>query len=187
MLNITESIMPRVKKSRKAGPIGIANSSDKYGSHKTKSKTPSTVKKDNGRPSGSRNSAPNTDKKVINGPKKDPRIGSTKKIELTQSKQKLVEPKIKRYATPAQELAALEVDERLTMLIDKYDDDQHLSKEEKQYMEEKMARHQVLCDLLGIKDEEDESEVVGQTKHKEIIADDDPLKTFESININDFK
>ena len=54
-------------------------------------------------------------------------------------------------------------------------------------MEEKMARHQVLCDLLGIKDEEDESEVAGQTRHKEIIADDDPLKTFESININDFK
>ena len=106
---------------------------------------------------------------------------------MTPSKQKLVEPKVKRYATPAQELAALEVDERLTMLIDKYDDDQHLSKEEKQYMEEKMARHQVLCDLLGIKDEEDESEIVRQVKQKEIIAEDDPLKTFESININDFK
>ena len=50
-------------------------------------------------------------------------------------------------------------------------------------MEEKMARHQVLCDLLGIKDEEDES----HDESKEFSTDDDPLKTFESININDFK
>lgn len=183
MQHITESIMPRVKKSRKAGPIGIANSNDKYGSHKTKSKKPSSVKKDNGRPAGSRHSAPISDKTVIKGPKKDPRIGSTKKIDLIATKHKLIEPKIKRYATPAQELAALEADDRLAVLIDKYDDGQRLSKEEKQYMEEKMARHQVLCDLLGIKDEEDES----HDESKEFSTDDDPLKTFESININDFK
>lgn len=177
--NILQSqTMPRVKKSRKGGPIGIANSTDKFGSHKKKSQTPSSVKKDNGRPAGSRHSAPATDKKVITGPKKDPRIGSTKKIELTASKHKTIEPKVKRYATPSQELAALEVDERLTMLIDKYDDGQRLTKEDKLYMEEKMARHQVLCDLLGIKDEEDPEEVE---------TDVDPLKTFESININDFK
>jgi ribosome assembly protein YihI (activator of Der GTPase) len=185
--HITESIMPRVKKSRKAGPIGIANSTDKFGSHKTKSKTPSAVKKDNGRPAGSRNSAPTTNKKVINAPKKDPRIGSTKKIDLTANKQKVIQPKVKRYSTPAQELAALEIDERLAILIDKYDDDQRLTKEEMQYMEDKMARHQVLCDLLGIKDDDDESEDDYKPAQKEIIADDDPLKTFESININDFK
>ncbi len=169
--------MPRVKKSRKTGVIGTKKSTDNNFGRSTKSTTPNTVKKNNGKPAGSRHSVAQSNKSVISGPKKDPRIGSATKIDLTPNKPKVVEPKAKRYSTPAQELAALEADTRLHALLEQYDNNAKISNEDTQYMQTKMARYLVLCDLLGIKDEPEE----------EIIDDVDPLDAFESININDFK
>ena len=81
-------------------------------------------------------------------------------------------------------MAALEADERLAMLLDKYDNDEALSKDDVQYLESKMARHKILCDLLGITDEDDND---AKMVSPDLPSEDDPLKTFESININDFK
>lgn len=180
--------MPRVKKSRKPGMIGIPKSNNTSDGYRKKGPVaqPTKVKKSKGKPAGSRHSVASSDKAVISGPKKDPRVGSTKKIELAPNKPKVVQPKVKRYATPAQELAALEADERLAMLLDKYDNDATLTKDDVQYLESKMARHKILCDLLGIKDE-DEGETNEASNAPDLLSEDDPLKTFESININDFK
>ncbi len=177
--------MPRVKKSRKTGMIGIPksnNSSDGYRKKSTITQ-PTKVKKTKGKPAGSRHSIATSDKAIVSGQKKDPRVGSTKKIELSPNKPKVIQPKVKRYATPAKELAALEADERLAMLLDKYDNDEALSKDDVQYLESKMARHKILCDLLGITDEDDND----AKNTPDLPSEDDPLKTFESININDFK
>lgn len=177
--------MPRVKKSRKPGMIGIPKSNNTSDGYRKKSPVtqPTKVKKSKGKPAGSRHSIATSDKTLISGTKKDPRLGSTKKIELTPIKPKVVQPKVKRYATPAQELAALEADDRLAILLDKYDNDATLSKDDLQYLETKMSRHKILCDLLGIKDEDENN----QNGINDLSSEDDPLKTFESININDFK
>ena len=78
----------------------------------------------------------------------------------------------KKYATPAEELAALEADQRLASLLDKLDEDKPLTKEQQAYVDEKMARHRILCDLLGIVDNDDEM---------------DPFDDLNAIDINDFK
>ena len=81
----------------------------------------------------------------------------------------------KKYATPAEELAALEADQRLASLLDKLDEDKPLTKEQQAYVDEKMARHRILCDLLGIVDNDDEDDEM------------DPFDDLNAIDINDFK
>ncbi len=105
---------------------------------------------------------------------KDPRHGSKKPIQLVKAVTPTPEQK-KKYATPAQELAALEADQRLSDLLDKLDNDQSLSREQQAYVDEKMARHRILCDLLGIVEDDDEDD------------DIDPFADLDAININDFK
>jgi ribosome assembly protein YihI (activator of Der GTPase) len=86
-----------------------------------------------------------------------------------------VKPAQRKYATPAEELAALEADGRLSALLDKLDEGKTLTAEQQRYVDEKMARHRILCDLMGIRDDEDE--------------DDDDLDDFDkldSINIDDY-
>ena len=57
-----------------------------------------------------------------------------------------------------QELAAIENDERLNLLLDRLDDGQSVSAEDEAWLDTKLARHQELLAELGIDDEEDEEE-----------------------------
>ena len=61
------------------------------------------------------------------------------------------------------------------MLLDKLDDGIAISKAEQAYVEEKMARHRIICDLLGITDSDDEEE------------DEDPMKHLDAISMDEFK
>ena len=81
---------------------------------------------------------------------------------------------VKKYATPADELAALEADNRLSDLLDKLDEGQAISKAEQQYVDDKMARHRILCDLLGIAESDDED-------------DDDPMDSLDAMSMDEFK
>ena len=81
---------------------------------------------------------------------------------------------VKKYATPAEELAVLEADTRLSALLDKLDDDKPISAEEQRYVDEKMARHRILCDLLGIVEEDDDD-------------DEDPFSGLNAISLDEFK
>ncbi|WP_166422455.1 Der GTPase-activating protein YihI [Paraglaciecola sp. 20A4] len=169
--------MPRKKKSRKIGQIGTPLAP------KTKRKSapvaPKRNKKTLGKASGSRNnpeqtSSSNQQRKTI----KDPRVGSKKPIPLIiddQPKVKVAKPK---YFSPAQELESIEQNERFGMLLEKLDAEQTLSKEERAFVNRLTARHQELCELLGISNDEDQS----------IDSSEDDLYTqFESIDINKFK
>lgn len=169
--------MPRKKKSRKIGQIGTPLAP------KTKRKSvpaaPKRNKKTLGKASGSRNnpeqtSSSNQQKKAI----KDPRVGSKKPIPLIiddKPKAKVAKPK---YFSPAQELESIEQNERFGMLLEKLDADQTLSKEERAFVNRLTARHQELCELLGISNEEDEAADS---------SEDDLYAQFESIDINKFK
>ena len=167
--------MSRSKKSRKVGLIGVRKDPDFKPSENRKSDTP-RPKKHKGKPAGSRH---NVEQGKAGGgkssEKKDPRLGSKKPIALVKAKGVApTPPEKKKYATPAQELAALEADQRLADLLDNLDADKKLTREQQRYVDEKMARHRVLCDLLGIVDEDDEEE-------------SDPFDELNAIKIDDFK
>jgi ribosome assembly protein YihI (activator of Der GTPase) len=167
--------MPRQKKSRKVGKIGTPKTS-------TNKKTPTEkrIKKTLGKPAGSRNNESMiTNTSGSNNVVKDPRHGSKKPIDLRASK--VVEeksPKIKHFS-PAQELAALEQDNHLSSLLDKIDLGKRVSKEEQHFVDKNLARHKILCELLGLADDQETTD----TKQKQ----SDLYPEFDSIDINDFK
>ena len=147
----------------------------------------SKIKRKNfGKPAGSRNNpeqvklSPNSVKQ-----QQDPRLGSKKPVQLviekTETKQIKQKPK---HFSPAQELNAIEQDERLAALIEKLDSGARLSREDSEYVDMNMQRHRLLCELLGIADEAEEIETP-HTSHKK--SEEDLLSEFESIDISKFK
>ena len=168
--------MPRVKKSRKGGPIGVSKPA-KHGPSKTNRTAPvERTKKRKGLSPGSRNNVEQKTKvsEQANQPK-DKRLGSKKPIALvvTEKPKATIQTPKRKYATPAQELAALEADARFNALLDQLDDGAKLSDADQKWLDNALARHQVLCDLLGIKPEETEQ-------------DDDPFASLEAIRLDDF-
>ncbi len=162
--------MPRKKKSRKVGLIGVR----KDPNAPRPPKAPKRAKKSTGKPAGNRNSMETSNKP--GGQKKqtsDPRIGSKKPVPLVV---KPTQAEKRKYASPSQELAEIEADERLSSLLDRLDNGSKLSVAEQQYVDERMARYRILCDLLGIA-ENDETED----------DTDSPLDNIEQLNIDDFK
>lgn len=162
--------MAHSKKSRKPGSIGVAKTNTN-----TRSKNQPKVKKPKGNQPGSRHSVSQNQTQHISSGKKDPRLGSKKKIDLNPkpvTKAATLKPK---YATPAQELAALEADARLASLLDQVDDGKILDKDDQTYLDTAMARHQILCDLLGISSEAEPED------------EDDPFASLDAIDINDFR
>ena len=167
--------MARQKKSRKVGKIGI-------------SKTPSNVRKPTekrakkhlGKPAGSRNNEALTvqqDSKKLN---KDPRHGSKKPVSLiVDTKEKKSVTKKVKYFSPAQELEAIEQDSRLASLLDNIDLGKKIAREDQHYVDQTLARHKILCDMLGLTEEPE--------KPKEPEQQTDLYSQFETININDFK
>lgn len=158
--------MPRSKKSRKIGSIGVAKSPDFKPIAKAKRK-----KASKGHPSGSRHNVNNQSEGLTNhSGLSDPRHGSKKSIPLIKDAIKKT-----HFATPKQELRALENDPRLISLLDKQDSGQSLSFEQNQYVQAKLERHAVLCSLLGIEPVQQEEETMG-----------DPLASLDAISMNDF-
>jgi ribosome assembly protein YihI (activator of Der GTPase) len=132
------------------------------------------VKKPKGKPAGSRHNDVSIKKDYRGGQgSKDPRIGSKEPVKLiADPKPKKTQPK-KRYATPQKELEAIESDQKLMTLLDKQDNDEALSYTERDYLNTKLDRHKILCDMLGISDDAPE--------------DDDPLTHLDSIKPADYR
>ncbi|RDV24771.1 GTPase-activating protein [Alteromonas aestuariivivens] len=163
--------MARSKKTRKVGLIGVRKDPDYRPAPKVSS---GRVKKKKGKPAGSRHNVEQPDvQPKASKTKQDPRVGSKKPIELVVTAKRPPQPAMRKYASPADELAALEADERLAELLDKLDANKTLSAAEQAYVDEKMNRHRIVCDLLGITDDEEE--------------ESDPFDTLDALNIEDFK
>lgn len=170
--------MARSKKTRKVGLIGVRKDPDfKPGQRKdAKQQKP---KKHKGKPAGNRHNVENKSSRS-SGPKQkqDPRIGSKKPVDLTPpSSSPVAKAKVRKYANPSEELAALEADTRLAKLLDKLDEGEKITRAEQSYVDEKMARHRIVCDLLGIADIDDEEDQ----------EDDDPFDNLDAIDIDDYK
>jgi uncharacterized protein len=187
--------MSRKKKSRKIpsnGPVRL--SQDKL--KEMRALKEQRVKKTKGAKPGSRN-APELlteqERKVNNGAK-DKRIGSKKavplvpvaaepKVEMKRNLKPAVELKksVEPELTPEQELEALENDERLLKLVERHEQGEMLTGKDAKYFNSRIARHQVLCKLLGIEDEdedefeddfEDDSAAQGTSDFDKYLSDD---------------
>lgn len=160
--------MSRKKKSRKIpsnGPVRL--SQDKL--KEMRALKEQRVKKTKGAKPGSRNSvdALQPDAEKNNQQNKDKRVGSKKPIplvaiapepviELKRNLKPQVELKkvVQPELSPEQELEALENDDRLLKLVELHENGQLLTGKDAKYFNSRIARHQVLCELLGIEDED---------------------------------
>jgi ribosome assembly protein YihI (activator of Der GTPase) len=168
--------MARQKKSRKVGKIGISKTPSNV-----RKPTEKRVKKHLGKPAGSRNNEALTVDQDSNKINKDPRHGSKKPVSLiAETKAQKSASKTVKYFSPTQELAAIEQDPRLATLLDKIDLGKKIAREEQHYVNQTLARHKVLCEMLGLTEEPEKS-----IKSSE--QQTDLYSQFESININDFK
>lgn len=167
--------MARQKKSRKVGKIGISKTPSNV-----RKPTEKRVKKHLGKPAGTRNNEAltvNQDRKKSN---KDPRHGSKKPVNLIAEtkEQKLAVQKVKHFS-PTQELASIEQDPRLAALLNKIDLGKKIAREDQHYVDQTLARHKVLCEMLGVT-EEPEKPIKSSEQQTDLYSQ------FESINIDDY-
>ena len=185
--------MSRKKKSRKSpsnGPVRLS----KEKLREMRALKEQRVKKTKGAKPGSRN-APDVQKgentKANNQPK-DKRVGSKKPVSLVAPK---AEPKVEMKRnlkpmvelkkvneselTPEQELEALENDERLLKLVERHERGELLTGKDAKYFNSRIARHQEICELLCIEDEdeyeddfEDDSYDEGESDFDKYLSDD---------------
>jgi ribosome assembly protein YihI (activator of Der GTPase) len=168
--------MARQKKSRKVGKIGIAKTPSNV-----RKPTEKRVKKHLGKPAGSRNNEALTVKQDPKKANKDPRHGSKKPVSLIAEtkEQKLASKKVK-YFSPTQELEAIEQDPRFSDLLDKIELGKKISREDQHFVDKTLARHKVLCDMLGLSDDAEKPTEASEQQT-------DLYSQFEAIDINDFK
>ncbi|MGL4602388.1 MAG: Der GTPase-activating protein YihI [Plesiomonas sp.] len=184
--------MTREKKTRKA-PSGVKLDSSKPKKTRAEldqmSRDQKRLKKRKGLSSGSRQNPEGSSRKVENRTDKDPRIGSKKPVPLMvefvnrqPKKAAVVKPVEKETLTPELELAQLEADERLHLLLDRIDSGESVSEEEQNYINSSLDRVDELMQLLGLSDEEeDESETPAPVKSS------DPEDLWERFNNSDPK
>jgi len=182
--------MSRTKKSRK--PATAPKAKPKL-SKKELTQIEKRTKKSTGKKPGNRQlEAQPKSKNKVAITNKDPRIGSKKPIVLVKESQaKEVSPKIsvEKDIVPIQfteidnlldeilvdeetlitELTAIEQDEKLQAISVK--DDIEITEEEVEYFNSMMARHQELCQLLGIEYGEQEEEQQSTSRTNELDED----------------
>ncbi|BFN32806.1 Der GTPase-activating protein YihI [Vibrio harveyi] len=180
--------MSRKKKSRKPGASGAPEFVV------TRNRTESDVegrlrkraKKRKGLKTGSRNSDAEEQKKQAAAQKRDPRLGSKKKIPL------IVEPakkqtKQERRLSAEQELEMLENDAQLNVLLDRIEVGENLGTGLQKYVDEKLDRIEKLMDQLGLLEPEEDDEDFTAPAVKGSRNDDDLLADFDDINFDDYK
>lgn len=188
--------MSRQKKTRKISDLMPARKQDKTDISSTKKgKKPTRYELDNkaweekrkkkhkGRPSGSRYANAEKADMIVENVKKDPRVGSRKKIpliveEVNQQQNRSAEPieiviRPKKECSAEQELFELENNEILNQLLDQLEAGAKLSKKDQEFVDQCLDRIDELMAELGIEPEDD--------------AEQDLYHQFEKININQFK
>ncbi|OOE64356.1 hypothetical protein BZG20_14825 [Salinivibrio sp. IB868] len=157
--------MTRKKKTRRVGSEGPAQYVDKNQNEQDRiARMLKKQKKRKGKKAGSRHSEEDNKQVHRSGGKKDPRIGSKKPIPLGTDAEKPKQPKL----TPEQELAKLEQDPQLNVLLDRIENGEKLGAGLQAYVDEKLDRIEVLMDKLGLLADDNELD-----------DDDDLLAKFE--------
>ncbi len=158
--------MPRAKKTRKIGKIGVSKENSIQ-----LTKSPIKKKTTKGNKPGSRQQTVSntTAQQSVTTRKNDVRYGSKQKIEL--DKYRVNEQPVKTAPLdPFEELTSIENDTKLEELLAKAESGL-LAPSERQYLDEKLSRHKFLCELLGISESDDS----------------DPFSSLEAIRKEDFE
>jgi hypothetical protein len=182
--------MTRKKKTRKVAQSGTPRLS-KEKLQELRALKEQRKKKPKGAKAGSRNApeALKEENKATSGSgNKDKRLGSKKPISLKPEAVKSAseEPKMMRHLkpqvelkevkpslTPEQELEQLENDPRLMKLLEQHERGELITGKDAKFFNRSVARHQELCELLGIDDEFEEDDII----------DADPLDAFMSNDL----
>ena len=175
--------MSRSKKSRKPG--GAPTAKPKL-SQKELATVEKRVRKHTGKKSGNRQqeAQPITDSKQ-NVSAKDPRLGSKKPIVLVKetTKKPIKKKKTSPPITPVKvvelldettliaEINAIEQDDRILAIVAMQEQELELTEQDVDYFNEKMARHQEICSLLGYEDEIEDDITVSTTSSEEDLWD----------------
>ncbi|MBE0369721.1 GTPase-activating protein [Pseudoalteromonas sp. MMG013] len=183
--------MTREKKNRKVAPSNGTPRLSKDKLRELRAIKEQRTKKHKGAKPGSRNAQDAKIDTPVSGNQqnKDKRVGSKKPIALiSEQTVPVVEPKLQRHLspqvelkkvkatlTPEQELSQLEDDERLMALLDRHERGELLTGKDAKYFNRAIARHQELCEILGIDDEFEEQDVIA----------DDPMSSFVSNDLAD--
>ncbi len=171
--------MTRIKKSRKSGVNPKSAPRDKNSNLElNNNKKPKKLK---GKQAGNKQKeALQSAEQNPNTVAKDPRLGNKTPIALgvpstnTVKKKKSQSPiaQIKTVAPHPNndltvELDAIEEDQKLQLILSKQETEQPLTEQDVEYFNSKMQRHQEICDILGISDEEDDETPVNKTNTSE--------------------
>lgn len=166
--------MPRTKKTRKPGQIGTPKAEKKQVSgQKSPSNPPRKKNSHKGQASGSRNSLvertgePNLAKST----KQDKRLGSKKKIALLAEKREKETKKqlVPKFKSPVDEVDYIENDKKLQGLLDKLDQQISVSPEEQVYVDTLINRHKLLCELLGMRPDEEVVDVEAAAEPEDLL------------------
>ncbi|MGR2768711.1 Der GTPase-activating protein YihI [Photobacterium ganghwense] len=175
--------MTRKKKTRKPGSEGPAVYTDKSRNQldiegiKRKKE-----RKRKGLKSGSRHSAEQAATGRAAGQRKDPRHGSKKPVPLIVDAKP--QTKQQRRMSAEQELAMLENDAQLMVLLDRIEAGEKLGAGLQKQVDQKLDRIEQLMSQLGLL-EDDEPELEAQPKASRR-SDDDLLDQFENMDFDDF-
>ncbi|MFI3276411.1 Der GTPase-activating protein YihI [Vibrio sp.] len=181
--------MSRNKKARSGGNLEVVvvrnrTQSDVEGRERKK------VKKRKGLKSGNRHSDGKADNGHTAGQQRDPRLGSKKKIPLIVEAPKK-KNKAERKVSAEQELAAIENDAQLIVLLDRLETGESLGAGLQNYVDQKLDRMEVLMKQLGLYEEDQVEELEVEVQPKKAVkrpaTDDDLLSQFEDLDLNDFK
>ncbi|OIQ24977.1 Der GTPase-activating protein YihI [uncultured Vibrio sp.] len=190
--------MSRSKKSRKPGALGAPeqnvtrnrSESDVEGRLRKRKKNRKGLK------TGNRNSEASEAQLRQERQKRDPRLGSKKKIALVVEDKKKPN-KQERKLSAEKELEMLETDTQLNVLLDRLENGENLGAGLQKLVDEKLDRIEVLMKQLGlfVEEPEDDEEFDEETFVEPVIvnkgnnpsSDEDLLSQFESMDLKDFK
>ena len=188
--------MTRIKKNRTEKSIGAAK---KPLLKQSEMQSKLAKKKGKGRPAGAKANIDGVKKKTKSQSKsshgdQDLRIGSKKAISLIATppsapmmpkvkdkKTKTPKPKPVTTLTPQQELEQIEADVRLNELLDILDNEQNISAEDQQYVDQISARHQELMIELDLVEDEDDEEESSEQPEQDILA------RYDNVDLDNFR
>ncbi len=188
--------MSRHKKSRKPGSTGDVDLIV------TRNRTVSDVegrlrkkqKKRKGLKTGNRNSEAMENNQKAMSQKRDPRLGSKKKIPLIVPENKK-QTRQERFQSAEQELDQLENDAQLHVLLSRIENGEKLGAGLQAYVDERLDRIEVLMKQLGLLEEIEQEEVTQEevpqpeagADKKHLSSDEALLFAFENLDLDDFK
>lgn len=145
------------------------------------------TEKRKGLKSGSRHSEGSESQVRQAAQKRDPRLGSKKPIPLIVAEPKKLNKQERKLAAE-QELAMLEKDAQLNVLLDRLDNGEKLGIGLQKYVDEKLDRIEVLMEQLGLLDDEPEPAPAPQSKPtKKRKTEDDLLSEFEQLDVDKYQ